>query len=187
MLNTFWFGFLSIPSPSPESRAASLHGALRGSPAARGNVRAGGVFMLGSNLTVRQQPPGGVMENLWLEGCKAGLDGHWETQHKVSSLGGGGGMRRDLTGFLLSPLFLLSLRKRICPTPPHPQPRDAAHNKEGAQHSWGAPECCTTPPPDTALSDPIHSPPHSARGAGPSPPSLPPTAPRQHPPPAPPP
>lgn len=55
-------------------------------------------------------------------------------------------MRRDLTGFLLSPLFLLSLRKRICPTPPHPQARDAAHNKEGAQHSWGAPECCTTPP-----------------------------------------
>lgn len=55
-------------------------------------------------------------------------------------------MRRDLTGFLLSPLFLLSLRKQICPTPPHPQARDAAHNKEGAQHSWGAPECCTTPP-----------------------------------------
>lgn len=74
-------------------------------------------------------------------------------------------MRRDLTGFLLSPLFLLSLRKQICPTPPHPQARDAAHNKEGAQHSWGAPECC--PPPRHRTLGPYSLPSPLSTGCGP--------------------
>lgn len=185
MLNTFWFGFLSIPSPSPESRAASLHGALRGSPAARGDVRAGGVFMLGSNLTVRQQPPGGVMENLWLEGCKAGLDGHWETQHKVSSLGGGGDEQGSNRFSSISALSA-QLKKTDLSNPTTPPSTGCSAQQRGSSAQLGSPRMLH-PPPNTALSEPIHSPPHSARGAGPSPPSLPPTAPRQHPPPAPPP